>query len=539
MKETSEKKVIGRGTWIDKIAYEMLEKEKTLGRKHDVIRTESGLGASGFPHVGSIADCARAYAIKLAVEDFGLKSEYIAFSDDMDGLRKVPAGLPEDLEKYLGYPVSSIPDPFSCHTSYGEHMSSLLIDALDKCGIEYRFISATKSYKEGLYTTPTETILANSKLVGEIIQRELSQEKYVDQLPYFPVCAQCGRIYTTKAREWIPKEGKITYKCEGVDLRGRWLEGCHYEGESDYRKGNGKLSWKVEFAARWTALDINFEAYGKDISDSVRANDKIMEEVLHAPSPHHVRYEMFLDKGGKKISKSAGNVFTPQVWLRYGSPQSLLLLMYKRIVGTREISVFDIPRYMDELIELEKVYTGESKVNDQKELEKLKGLYEYCWLLKPPKERKPRIPYNLLVYLARVAPKGSESAYIKEKLKGYGHSFGFETKDLERQMEYAKNWAKDFSEIGEIKIELNEQGRSALKDLVEFLQGDIDEKTVQNSIFNIAKERNIEPKQLFEVVYRILVGQPRGPRLGPYIVAMGRKNVQEALQRAIATPEKA
>jgi len=246
-----------------------------------------------------------------------------------------------------------------------------------------------------------------------------------------------------------------------------------------------------------------------------------------------------LDKGGKKISKSAGNVFTPQVWLRYGSPQSLLLLMYKRIVGTREISVFDIPRYMDELIELEKVYTGESKVNDQKELEKLKGLYEYCWLLQPPKEKKPRIPYNLLVYLARVAPKGSESAYIKEKLKGYGHSFDFETKDLERQMEYAKNWAEDFSEIGEIKIELNEQARSALKDLVEFLQGDIDEKTVQNSIFNIAKERNIEPKQLFEVVYRILVGQPRGPRLGPYIVAMGRKNVQEALQRAIATPEKA
>ena len=213
-------------------------------------------------------------------------------------------------------------------------MSALLLDALDKCGIEYRFISATKSYKEGLYTTPTETILANSKLVGEIIQRELSQEKYVEQLPYFPVCDQCGRIYTTKAHEWIPKEGKITYKCEGVDLRGRWLEGCHYEGESDYRKGNGKLSWKVEFAARWTALDINFEAYGKDISDSVRANDKIMEEVLRVPSPFHVRYEMFLDKGGKKISKSAGNVFTPQVWLRYGSPQSLFLLMYKRIVGT-------------------------------------------------------------------------------------------------------------------------------------------------------------------------------------------------------------
>jgi len=533
MKETSEKKVIGRGTWIDKIAYEMLEREKTLGRKHDVIITESGLGASGFPHVGSLADCARAYAIKLAVEDLGLKSEYIAFSDDMDGLRKVPAGLPEDLAKYLGYPVTSIPDPFSCHTSYGEHMSSLLLDALDKCGIEYRFISATKSYKEGLYTTPTETILANSKLVGEIIQRELSQEKYVEQLPYFPVCARCGRIYTTKAREWIQKEGKITYKCEGVDLRGRWLEGCQYEGESDYRKGDGKLSWKVEFAARWTALGINFEAYGKDISDSVRANDKIMEEVLHLPPPCHVRYEMFLDKGGKKISKSAGNVFTPQVWLRYGSPQSLLLLMYKRIVGTREISVFDIPRYMDEMIELEKVYTGENNVTDHKELEKLKGLYEYCWLLEPPMKRMARIPYNLLVYLARVAPKGSELSYVKEKLKGYGHSADLEAENLESHLRYAMNWAEDFHEIGETRVELVEDEKLALKDLLNLLKNDVDEKTVQNSIFSIAKERNLEPKKMFEAIYRILIGETKGPRLGPYVVAMGRENVSAALERAV------
>ncbi len=533
MKEKSEKKVIGRGTWIDKTAYEMLERDKALGRKHDVIRTESGLGASGFPHVGSLADCARAYAIKLAVEDIGLKSEYIAFSDDMDGLRKVPAGLPDDLAKYLGYPVSSIPDPFSCHTSYGEHMSALLLDALDKCRIEYRFISATKAYKEGLYTTPTETILANSTLVGEIIQRELSQEKYSEQLPYFPVCARCGRIYTTKAREWIQKEGKITYKCEGVDLRGRWLEGCQYEGEADYRKGDGKLSWKVEFAARWTALGIDFEAYGKDISDSVRANDKIMEEVLHLPSPFHVRYEMFLDKGGKKISKSTGNVFTPQVWLRYGSPQSLLLLMYKRIVGTREISVFDIPRYMDELIELDKIYNGESKLNDQKELEKLRGLYEYCWLLAPPKTRMPRIPYNLLVYLGKVAPKGSEVSYIKDKLKSYGHQSDIEDNNLEAHVEYAMNWAEDFHEIGETEIEVSDDQRSALKDLVRLLESDVDEKTIQNSIFGIAKERSIDSRELFQIVYRILLGESQGPRLGAYIVAMGRRNVSEALERAI------
>jgi len=537
MEHRSEKKAIGRGTWIDKIAYEMLEREKRLDRKPDVIRAESGLGASGFPHIGSLADCARAYVVKLAAEDLGWKSEYIAFSDDMDGLRKVPAGLPEDLVKYLGFPVTSIPDPFSCHGSYGEHMSSLLTDALDKSGIQYQFISATQAYRQGLYTAQTETILANSTLVGQIIQRELAQEKYVERLPYFPVCGRCGRIYTTHAHEWKPKEGKILYKCEGVDLRGRWLEGCRYEGESDYRKGEGKLSWKVEFAARWAALKINFEAYGKDIADSVRVNDKIMEEVMHIPPPFHVRYELFLDKGGKKISKSTGNVFTPQVWFRYGSPQALLLLMFKRIVGTREISIIDIPRYVDELVELEKVYTSAIKVEDPKELQKLRGIYEYCWLLKPPKKPMTRIPYNLLVYLARVAPKGSELSYIEEKLKEYGHSSDVLAQDFRSRVEYAMNWATDFHEIGETKIELMENERLALSDLLQVLEKDVDEKTVQNSIFNIAKGRNLEPKRVFELVYRILVGEPRGPRLGPYIVAMGKENVSEALKRVIETQQ--
>lgn len=532
-KRLDRERLIGRGTWIDKIAHEMLEREKQLGRKPEMIRTESGLGASGFPHIGSLADCSRAYAVKLAAEDMGWKSEYIAFSDDMDGLRKVPAGLPDDLAEYLGFPVTSIPDPFSCHPSYGQHMTSLLLDALDKCGIQYRFISATDAYRRGLYTAETETVLANSAKVGEIIQRELAQEKYVERLPYFPVCGNCGRIYTTHAHEWKKKEGKILYRCEGVDLRGRWIEGCHHEGESDYRKGEGKLSWKVEFAARWAALKINFEAYGKDIADSVRANDKIMEEVLHIPPPFHVRYEMFLDKGGKKISKSAGNVFTPQVWLRYGSPQALLLLMYKRIVGTREVSVFDIPRYMDELVELEKVYTGESKLTDPREEKKLKGLYEYCWLLKPPKKQMTQTPYNLLVYLARVAPKGSEIAYIQERLKGYGHSEDLMAEDFQQRVEYALNWAEDFREIGEVKIELCDDERSALKDLVTLLEKEVDEKTVQNSIFNIAKSRGMDPKKMFEIVYRILIGEPRGPRLGPYIVAMGRENVSEALKRVV------
>jgi len=229
-------KVIGRGTWLDKVAYELIEREKRLRGVPQLVRVESGLGASGFPHLGSFADAARAYGVKLAVEDAGYPSEYIAFSDDMDGLRKVPAGLPKRLKQYLGHPVSGIPDPFKCHESFGAHMSSLLLDALDKCGVQYRFISATEAYGKGLFNEEVKTILNHAGQVGEIIKRELSQEKYLEALPYFPICEGCGRIYTTKAYEWISDEGKILYRCEGGVLKGAELKGCGYEGEVDYRR---------------------------------------------------------------------------------------------------------------------------------------------------------------------------------------------------------------------------------------------------------------------------------------------------------------
>ncbi|PVX25485.1 MAG: lysine--tRNA ligase, partial [Candidatus Bathyarchaeum sp.] len=163
-------KIIGHGTWYDKTASKIIAREKKLGRSLDLVRTESGLGASGFPHIGSFADCARSYAVALALKEQGINSEYIAFADDLDGLRKVPAGLPDSLAKYLGYPVTSIPDLYGCHDSFGEHMTSLLLDSLDQSGIKYTFMSAQKSYEQGLFTEQVKTILSNAQKVGEIVK---------------------------------------------------------------------------------------------------------------------------------------------------------------------------------------------------------------------------------------------------------------------------------------------------------------------------------------------------------------------------------
>ena len=529
-------KTIGRGTWYDMMAQKVITRERKLGRSLDKVRTEMGLGASGFPHIGSLGDAARSYAVTLALKDMGFNSELVAFCDDKDGLRKVPAGLPKSLEKYLGFPVSSIPDPFSCHESYGRHMSSLLLDALDKCGIKYNYMSAKEVYERGLLREEIRTILLNAKMVGEIVKEEVGQERYTEVLPYFPVCEKCGRIYTTQALEFMPKTDKVLYVCKGLEIRGKLIEGCGHKGEADISRGEGKLSWKGEFAARWKAFDIRFEAYGKDIADSVRINDRICREILCFEPPSHARYEMFLDKGGRKISKSAGNVFTPQVWFRYGSPQSLLLLMLKRFVGTRTLDVSDIPSYMNELDDLEDAYFGKKTVKDAKELAKLRGLYEYCWVMKPPAKPSVHVPYNLLVFLVKMAPKECLNEFVTEKLQSYGYlqkNQQVET-DLAQRIEYALNWTRDFEEIKETTVSLKNEEKNAITALIKVLEIEDEPDKIQSAIFNAAKTNGLKPAAFFKTLYAILMGAPQGPRLGPYILAMGKQNVIAALRRVLS-----
>src|SRR5438132_6875485 len=292
-----------------------------------------------------------------------------------------------------------------------------------------------------------------------IIKETLGQEKYTETLPYFPVCENCGRIYTTKALEYIPERHVIKYVCEGMQLRAGTLEGCGHHGEVDVRSGDGKLSWKVEFAARWSALKINYEGYGKDLIESVRANDRVMEEVLGEPPPFHTRYEHFIDKTGSKISKSVGNVIAPQLWLKYGPPQTLLLLMFKRSVGSRAVWVKDIPTYIGELDELEDVYFGRRQVKDLKELAKLRGLYEYCWNLLPPSTPTVHVPHNLLVYLANVAPKGKEREFVLQRLAGYGYQVDANDQRFQERLEKAMNWAREIDAIttGTVRVDGKER----------------------------------------------------------------------------------
>ena len=526
-------KVIGRGTWYDKAADELIKREKKLKRNLDLIRTESGLGASGYPHIGSLADGLRNYGIAMGLEVRGYNSEYIAYADDKDGLRSIPAGMPEELNQYLGFSVAQIPDIFGdCHFSFGEHMSSLLKQALDLNKVKYTPMSAFKTYQDGLLNDEIITLLDNAEKVGKIIETVTGQEKFTEALPYFVVCEECGRIYTTYAHDYNPKTHTIQYDCRGMEVKGRWMEGCGHKGEVDVLSGNGKLSWKVEFGARWHALDIRFEAYGKDIADSVHVNDAICREIFNWEPPMHVQYEMFVDRGGKKISKSAGNVFTPQVWYQYGSKESLNLLIYKRFVGTKSGSVEDIPVHMDELDELEDVYFGKKKVKDELEYYKLAGLYEYAYLLNPPKEPEAHIPYNLLVNLAKVAPPGNETEFMKAKLEQYEY-MKETSKGIDDRIQRALNWVSDIIDEEHEHIEITNAQREAIQSIVDELKTANTEDEYQATIFNSAKAHSLKPRDIFPVVYQILLGQPQGPRFGPYVGLVGKESVIKGLEEAL------
>jgi lysyl-tRNA synthetase class 1 len=533
--------VIGKGTWIDKVASNLLNREKKLGRNLSLIRVESGLGASGIPHIGSMGDAVRAYGIKLALENFAHKAELIAYSDDMDGLRRVPPGLPNWLEDYVSKPVSNIPDPFGgCHTSYGSHMSNLLLDGLDKAKISYHFQSAAEAYRKGMLAKETDIILKNSNLLGQKIAEYVGQKKYNETLPYFPVCKSCGRLYVARAEKYLPDKKHVLYDCVGSIIGQKKIPGCGYGGHADITKGDGKLAWKVEFAARWSALDIRFEAYGKDIMDSVRVNDWVADEILHYPHPLHVKYEMFLDKGGKKISKSAGNVLTPQMWLKYGTPESILLLLFKRIIGTRHIGISDIPLLMDEYDFYEDIYFDRIKENNQAKLAKIKGLYEYINHLKPPSHPSPHIPYRMLVQQAALFSSEERIDKVYSRLVKYG-MIKEKSTALEKRIELASNWASDqlFTEE-KFEIEVKENYAKAIKELIQTLKSFLGAeqesdapKNLQSKIFNIARNYQIEPKEFFTLLYRMLLNADRGPRLGSYILDLGIERTCNVLERYI------
>jgi lysyl-tRNA synthetase class 1 len=524
--------------WLDYWARQVSERENKLKRGLKIFRSESGLGLSGLPHIGSFGDVVRQYGVTLALKDAGFKSELIAFADDRDGLRKVPLGFPNWLEEHIGKPVFLIPDPYKCHESFSQHMASLFIEALETANIEFTFTSGNETYKKGILNEQIEKLILNSAIVNQIIKKMLGQE-HIKEIPYFPVCEKCGRVYTTRVYDILPKEHKVLYVCD-QDFIGAnrntdkevIVHGCTHKGEMNYFKDYGKLAWKGEFAARWAALKIVFEAHGKDIFDSVRVNDEICRRVLGWEPPLHFVYEMFLEKGGKKISKSVGNVLSPQVWFRYAPPSSLILLMLRRSEGTREINVMDIPNYSDDVDKLEDLYFGIKEEFNQRDLFNAKRLFEFIHLLKSPKKVGLHVHYSKMIEIAKILPEKNQVEFAVNKLKDFGYEVGTkDVKEIEERLEFAKNWNEDFLKPEVEKVELTERQRETIDRLIKAIEEEKDGEKLQTKIFQLAKEVGIN--EFFPLVYQILLKSNKGPRLGPYIIERGKEEVIKKLKEAV------
>lgn len=533
------REIIGKGTWIDKLASTIVKREKDIGRSLELILVESGLGASGFPHIGSLGDAVRAYGVALAIKNLGYDSKLIAYSDDLDGLRKIPSGLPEWLSDYIGKPVSNIPDPIGqCHDSYGAHMSSLLLDSLDRLGVDYKFLNAAKVYGNGMLTNQIDMILSHAPNLGNKIEEIVGQSKYKESLPYFPICESCGRLYVAHAEKYIREEKKVSYICNGTKLGNNDVKGCGYTGEIPISAGKGKLAWKVEFAARWSALDIRFEAYGKDIMDSVRVNDWVSDVVLHNAHPLHVKYEMFLDKGGKKISKSTGNVLTPQVWLRYGTPQSLLLLLFKRITGTRQVGTDDIPTLMEEYDICEDIYFGKKKEDNEEKLVKTKGLYEYVNHLNTSDKPLQHVPYMLIVQQASFFSGADRIKKIFDRLIKYKVATEL-TFDLDQKIQLACNWSDDHISTEKFDVVLTEKEKIIIRKILESLEvanseSNLDPEKIQQMIYETSKENEEQPRKIFKLMYKMLINADSGPRLGGYISDLGLNRIHSILDSYVS-----
>ena len=509
--------------WADQVAKEVVEREKKLGRV-STFRTEMGLGASGIPHVGSTGDGIRSFVVNLALKELGVKSEFIAFSDDKDGLRKIPVGFPV-AESEIGKPVYTIDDPFGCHKNMALHIGQLLTDAFDRLGVEFRLLRAHEEYEKGTLDKQIIIALKNAKQCGEIIREVTGQDKYITQLPYMAVCENCGKIYTTRAYRFDEEE--IHYKCDQTfegknSSTGQVIEvkGCGHDGACGIR--DGKLPWKVEFGARWAALNINYEAFGKDILDSVRCNDRISKEIFGWEPPIHSFYELFTERSGKKISKSAGNVFTPARLMKYASPASLRLLFLKRLGTSRVVDPDAIPAYMDEVDELERVYFGKVKVVNQKELEHQKRLFEFVNFLQTSKEQVA-VPYNMLANLMRIAKNKEVVKSILERTGHVSKDLNKEDKqELEQRIAYVTNWINDTVPEEKIIYTLSDSQKKSIKKLIYELESkNWGEEELYARLYAIPKEDGMEMGKFYEATYVLLLNSLRGPRLAQFICAIG------------------
>ncbi len=498
---------------------------KRLGAKppeKGYVLFETGYGPSGLPHIGTFGEVARTSMVRHAFEQLSdAPTKLIAFSDDMDGLRKVPGNVPkpEMLAEHLGKPLTSIPDPFGTSESFGDHNNARLRDFLDRFGFDYEFKSSTAAYKTGEFDETLLKVLRQYEKVMNIILPTLGPERRATYSPFLPLCPRTGRVLQVPVVERDIDAGTIVYEDEDGTLV-----------ETRVTGGRCKLQWKADWAMRWTALAVDYEMSGKDLIDSVRLSGKICRAIGGRP-PAGFTYELFLDENGEKISKSRGNGLSVDEWLRYAPPESLSLFMFAKPKTAKRLYFDVIPRNVDDyLTHLEKFPA----------LEEAKRLDSPVWHIhqgRPPRETA-HLAYNVLLNLAGVCHT-EDKAVLWHFIGRYRPGATPETAPiLDKLVECAINYYRDFVKPAKQYRLPAVDDIKALEDLAETLAklpADADATAIQTEVYEVGK-RHPYPKlkDWFRALYEILLGQSQGPRMGSFIALYGIDETGRLIQRAVA-----
>ncbi|MCK9908645.1 lysine--tRNA ligase [Microbacteriaceae bacterium K1510] len=503
----------------------------------DEVIFETGYGPSGLPHIGTFGEVARTTMVRHAfrvLTDDKIKTRLIAFSDDMDGLRKVPDNVPnkELLSKDLGKPLTKVADPFGTHPSFGEHNNARLRSFLDHFGFDYEFASSTEYYKSGRFDETLLKMLAHYDRVMEIILPTLGPDRRATYSPFLPVSPRTGIVLQVPMVARDEKRGTVTY--EDPDTGERVT--------TPVTRGMVKCQWKADWAMRWTALGVDYEMAGKDLIDSVKLSGEICRALGGTP-PEGFNYELFLDDKGQKISKSKGNGLTIEEWLRYASPESLSLFMYREPKAAKRLHFDVIPRNVDDYYQFLDAYTRQ----DGKQ-----RLANPVWHIHDGEPPKPDMPVSFQMLLTLVSSSNAENA---ETLWGFIGRYrpGVTARShpkLNELVGYAIHYFRDFV-LPEKKFrEPTDQERAALNDLRDALSQLAPEATaedIQNVVYEIGrrepfldhKKKSKDGKpgvslDWFNMLYQVLLGQEKGPRFGSFVAAFGIQNTVDMIDGALA-----
>ncbi len=440
---------------------------------------ETGYGPSGLPHIGTFGEVVRTTMVRQAFHRLSdVPTRLFCFSDDMDGLRKVPDNVPnrEMMAAHLGRPLTAIPDPFGQHESFGAHNNARLRAFLDQFGFDYEFQSATECYRSGRFDRALLAVLEHYDEIIQVVLPTLGPERRATYSPFLPICPETGRVLQVPVEARDVDAGTVTYR----DEAGRAVE-------VPVTGGHCKLQWKVDWAMRWTALDVDYEMSGKDLIDSVRLSSRICR-ILGGRPPEGFTYELFLDENGEKISKSKGNGLAVEEWLRYAPEESLALFMYQQPRRAKRLYFDIIPRQVDDYIQLLDRYA------DQAPAERLENPVWHIHDGAPPEERVP-VTYTLLLNLA-----GACHAEEKSVLWGFIHRYAPDAAPethplLDRLVGYALAYYRDFvapSKRYRAPTPVEREAMAELADVLAGLPEDADAEVLQNHVYEVGKNHDFE-----------------------------------------------